>query len=466
MANKETYTCLPSEVCLSDSDSEFLIPTPWFDESKYEKKGKRWRQEFKWKRSLFEIDFTFGINAFDLDKGTNVMKDKVSQENVCDEEVSLNNNIGKQIGDFVDMPSEAVEQGMDANVPDKICQYKDAKTLFEAIQARFGCNDTKKKTQRTLLKQMYKNFNAPSTESLDSIFNMLQKIISQLVILGENISQEDLNMKFLRSLPSDTNKVDTANIQVSTVSTSVSTVSSHDNTANLSDAIVKQESRLRNQDSSRKTVNVEDKSSKAMVVNYVNTAKGNKVTSDIGKQRINAIKSSACWVWRPKIRVQYHVSKNSGSYICKRFDNVDPAGRLKHMTGNISRLTDFKEHDGGYVAFGGGAKGVENVEKGTSQREVRPVWNNPMRTNHQNFSNSRRNFAPTTVLTKFGIVPISTARQSSSRAAAQVSAARPINTAASKPLVNVAKPRQNALQNSHSLSRRPLYQKTTLKTEI
>nr|GFD34619.1 hypothetical protein [Tanacetum cinerariifolium] len=27
------------------------------------------------------------------------------------------------------------------------------------------------------------------------------------------------------------------------------------------------------------------------------------------------------------------------------------------MTRNISYLNDFKEHDGGYVAFGGGAKG-------------------------------------------------------------------------------------------------------------
>nr|GEV38119.1 reverse transcriptase domain-containing protein [Tanacetum cinerariifolium] len=79
----------------------------------------------------------------------------------------------------------------------------DAKTLFEAIQARFCGNDATKKTQRTLLKQMYENFNAPSTESLDSIYNMLQKIVSQLAILGENISQEDLNIKFLRSLPSE-----------------------------------------------------------------------------------------------------------------------------------------------------------------------------------------------------------------------------------------------------------------------
>nr|GEV66970.1 xylulose kinase-1 [Tanacetum cinerariifolium] len=99
----------------------------------------------------------------------------------------------------------------------------------------------------------------------------------------------------------------------------------------------------------------------------------------------------------------------------------------------------------------------------TGQREVRPIWNNTVRINHQNFSNSKRNFALTIVLTKSGIVPISTARQSSSRAAAPVSAARPINTAAPKPLVNVAKPRQNALQKSHLLSRRPFYQQTALK---
>nr|GEU90488.1 hypothetical protein [Tanacetum cinerariifolium] len=61
---------------------------------------------------------------------------------------------------------------------------------------------------------------------------------------------------------------------------------------------------------------------------------------------------------------------------------------------------------------------LKTVEKETGQREVRPVWNNAMRVNHQNFSNYRRNFAPSAVLTKSGIVPISTDRQSSLRAAA------------------------------------------------
>ncbi|GJR54296.1 ribonuclease H-like domain-containing protein [Tanacetum coccineum] len=52
-------------------------------------------------------------------------------------------------------------------------QYKDAKTLFESIEARFGGNEATKKTQKTLLKQMYENFSASSSESLDSIFTRL-----------------------------------------------------------------------------------------------------------------------------------------------------------------------------------------------------------------------------------------------------------------------------------------------------
>ncbi|GJZ47924.1 hypothetical protein Tco_0601756, partial [Tanacetum coccineum] len=67
-------------------------------------------------------------------------------------------------------------------------QYKDTKTLFAAIQTRFCGNDATKKTRKTLLKQMYENFNAPSIKSLNSIFNRLQKILSQLAILSENIS--------------------------------------------------------------------------------------------------------------------------------------------------------------------------------------------------------------------------------------------------------------------------------------
>nr|GEZ14176.1 ribonuclease H-like domain-containing protein [Tanacetum cinerariifolium] len=84
-------------------------------------------------------------------------------------------------------------------------QYKDANTLFTAIETRFGGNEATKKTQKTLLKQLYENFSATSTEYLDLIFNTLHKLVSQLAVLGLFFLQEDLNLKFLRSFPSEWN---------------------------------------------------------------------------------------------------------------------------------------------------------------------------------------------------------------------------------------------------------------------
>nr|GEW93467.1 hypothetical protein [Tanacetum cinerariifolium] len=71
----------------------------------------------------------------------------------------------------------------------------------EAIKKRFGGNTETKKVQKTLLKQQCENFTGSSSESLDQINDRLQKLISQLEILGVSISQEDINLKFLRSLP-------------------------------------------------------------------------------------------------------------------------------------------------------------------------------------------------------------------------------------------------------------------------
>ncbi|GJZ96950.1 hypothetical protein Tco_0669284 [Tanacetum coccineum] len=56
----------------------------------------------------------------------------------------------------------------------KFNTYKDAKTLMEAIEKRFK-------------------------EGLDQIFDRLQKLISQLEIHGETFSQEDVNLKLLRT---------------------------------------------------------------------------------------------------------------------------------------------------------------------------------------------------------------------------------------------------------------------------
>nr|GEV82514.1 hypothetical protein [Tanacetum cinerariifolium] len=61
--------------------------------------------------------------------------------------------------------------------------HKDAKSLMEAIEKRFGGNKETKKVQKTLLRQQYENFNGSSSKSTDQIHDRLQKLISQLEIL-------------------------------------------------------------------------------------------------------------------------------------------------------------------------------------------------------------------------------------------------------------------------------------------
>ncbi|GJW40098.1 putative ribonuclease H-like domain-containing protein [Tanacetum coccineum] len=93
------------------------------------------------------------------------------------------------------LPKTAVVKGVE----------KDAKLLLEAVEKRFGGNTATKKTQRNLLKQQYENFTDPSSEMLDQTFDRLQKLVSQLELLDEKISQEDVNQKLLRSLSPEWN---------------------------------------------------------------------------------------------------------------------------------------------------------------------------------------------------------------------------------------------------------------------
>ncbi|GKG00156.1 hypothetical protein Tco_0301846, partial [Tanacetum coccineum] len=75
---------------------------------------------------------------------------------------------------------------------------------------------------------------------------------------------------------------------------------------------------------------------------------------------LNAVKPSACWVWRP--------TKPNGASLGKPQEDDTGfvgSGCSRHMTGNIAYLSDFKEFDGGYVTFRGGAHGGRISGKGT-----------------------------------------------------------------------------------------------------
>ncbi|GKC28381.1 hypothetical protein Tco_1035675 [Tanacetum coccineum] len=98
---------------------------------------------------------------------------------------------------------------------------KDAKSLLQAVVKRFGGNAATKKTQRNLLKQQYENFTASSLKVLDETFDRVQKLISQLEIHGESISQKDVNQKVkVQQCPLIPN-TSTTSIQPSVSSTSI-----------------------------------------------------------------------------------------------------------------------------------------------------------------------------------------------------------------------------------------------------
>ncbi|GJW06587.1 ribonuclease H-like domain-containing protein [Tanacetum coccineum] len=83
----------------------------------------------------------------------------------------------------------------------KFHNVPDAKSLWTVIKSRFGGNDESKKMQKNVLKHQFENFTTASNETLDKAYDRFQKLISQLEVHGAPVSKEDINQKFLRSLP-------------------------------------------------------------------------------------------------------------------------------------------------------------------------------------------------------------------------------------------------------------------------
>ncbi|GJZ00715.1 hypothetical protein Tco_0518144 [Tanacetum coccineum] len=116
-----------------------------------------------------------------------------------------------------------------------------------------------------------------------------------------------------------------------------------------------------------------------------NTARPKAVVNAVKGNSFNAVKASACWVWKPKTKIQVSdglgpqkklifLSNVQGNPQMDLQDQgVIDSGCSRHMTWNMSYLTDYEEIDGGYVAFGGNPKGGKIIGKGFSSR-VTPLF--------------------------------------------------------------------------------------------
>ncbi|GKB81896.1 hypothetical protein Tco_0948791 [Tanacetum coccineum] len=78
----------------------------------------------------------------------------------------------------------------------------DAKEIWEAIRTRFGGNANSKKMQKAVFKQQFEAFRISNSEGLEKGYDRFQQLLSQLEAHGAEVSTEDANHKFLRSLPS------------------------------------------------------------------------------------------------------------------------------------------------------------------------------------------------------------------------------------------------------------------------
>ncbi|GKA41868.1 hypothetical protein Tco_0734528 [Tanacetum coccineum] len=76
-------------------------------------------------------------------------------------------------------------------------------------------------------------------------------------------------------------------------------------------------------------------------VNGVNTG-GQTVVSAVKGNGVTTVKASAGCVWRPKMTDLNNVSKdNSGSWVSKRVNYIDPQGRLKKIHNKLRRTKEY-----------------------------------------------------------------------------------------------------------------------------
>ncbi|GJY53360.1 hypothetical protein Tco_0445024 [Tanacetum coccineum] len=103
-----------------------------------------------------------------------------------------------------------------------------------------------------------------------------------------------------------------------------------------------------------------------------NIARAKAVVNVVKGNNVNAVKASACWVWKLKTKVLDHVSKhNSGNpQMDLHNQGVIDSGCSMQIIGNMSYLINYEEIDRGYVAFRENPKGGKITGKCAIKTEL------------------------------------------------------------------------------------------------
>ncbi|GJT91724.1 hypothetical protein Tco_1080569 [Tanacetum coccineum] len=276
----------------------------------------------------------------------------------------------------------------------KFHNVPDAKSLWEAIKSRFGGNEESKKMQKNVLKHQFENFTTAPNESLDKAYDRFQKLISQLEVYAAPVSKEDINQKFLRSLPPSwsqialimRNKPDIDQTDIDDLynnlrvyedemkrTNEVSTASGNFrvNTAGGTNS----SSQVSSTPDDLERIGVLDGSHRAMLTVRVQRfiKKTGRNLDFKGKQPVTFDKSQVeCYNYHRKGHFAKECKsgwnqgkrsygdngrRNGNPKICLQDHAVVDSGCSSHMTDNKAYLSDYEDYNGGFVAFGSDPKG-------------------------------------------------------------------------------------------------------------
>ncbi|GJU16807.1 ribonuclease H-like domain-containing protein [Tanacetum coccineum] len=262
----------------------------------------------------------------------------------------------------------------------KFNSIKDAKKLVETVEKRFDGNAATRKTQRNLLK----NKDNLDTMSMDDHYNNLKAYKPEVKGMSSSSSSTQ-NMAFVSSSnhnTSNTNEVVNTAHGVSTASTQVNDLQQiHPD--DMEEMDLRWQMTMLTMRARRFLKNTERKL----------TVNGNK-TIGFDKSKVECYNchkrgyfARECRAPRNQdnknkesLRRSSDQAEEGTNYALMAFSSSSPdskgnpqmdlhdqgvidSGCSRHMTGNMSYLTDYEEIDGGYVAFGGNPKGGKITRK-------------------------------------------------------------------------------------------------------
>nr|GEY94152.1 hypothetical protein [Tanacetum cinerariifolium] len=253
----------------------------------------------------------------------------------------------------------------------KFNSHKDAKTLIEAIEKRFRGNTKTKK-----------------------------KLISQLEIHRVSLSQEYVNLKFLRSIPSEwktytliwRNKSDLKEQSLDDLFNSLKIYetevksSSYAGTTTQNIAFMSSS----NTDSTNKPVSAAASVSAVSAKLPVSSLQNVDSLSNVVIYSFVASQSSSLKFLTGNSKFSTADLDNKGKAGNSQNNIYDKgywdSGCFRHMTGNISYLLDYEPYDGGYVSFG--QEECKITGKRTIKTDESMLWHR--RLGHLNFKTMNR----------------------------------------------------------------------------